>query len=214
MAAGARLEAMRRRVRLSRMAVWTVIAAGPIAPCVAVASTPTTVAAAPASKPTAMRTATAATDPRGYAQVFVGAWLRSSTDDATSAQAGLAQAMAPDVELPDPAADAQSAPGSVTAVRSARAVRDHRQVPAVLGQQQLPQRDRGSTGSNWRSTSGAPDGTSRPATSPTTGSVPAGRRPGANPCNCVRGRTFGAGGGVDGAVHGRCPSAVGYYVGA
>lgn len=120
MAAGARLEAMRRRVRLSRVAVWTVIAAGPIALCVAVASTPTTVAAAPAAKPTTMRTATAATDPGGYAQMFVGAWLRSSANDETSAQARLAQSMAPDVELPDPAADAQSAPQSVTAVRSAQ----------------------------------------------------------------------------------------------
>ncbi|MGW7410216.1 conjugal transfer protein [Streptomyces sp. NPDC054833] len=120
MAAGARLEAMRRRVRLSRLAVWTVIAAGPIALCVAVASTPTTVAAAPAAKPTAVRTAAAAVDPGGYAQVFVGAWLRSSADDATSAQARLAQSMAPDVELPDRAADAHSAPGSVAAVRSAQ----------------------------------------------------------------------------------------------
>jgi hypothetical protein len=120
MAAGVRLEAMRRRVRLSRVAVWTVIAAGPIALCVAVASTPTTVAAAPAAKPTAVRTATSAADPGGYAQLFVGAWLRSSADDETSAQARLAQSMAPDVELPDPAADAQSAPQSVTAVRSAQ----------------------------------------------------------------------------------------------
>ncbi|MFI9283215.1 conjugal transfer protein [Streptomyces sp. NPDC053076] len=120
MAAGARLEAMRRRVRLSRVAVWTVIAAGPIALCVAVASTPTTVAAAPAAKPTAVRTATSAADPGGYAQVFVGAWLRSSANDETSAQVRLAQSMAPDVELPDPAADAQSAPQSVTAVRSAQ----------------------------------------------------------------------------------------------
>ncbi|MFF5188669.1 conjugal transfer protein [Streptomyces sp. NPDC000345] len=120
MAAGARLEAMRRRVRLSRVAVWTVIAAGPIALAVAVASTPTTVAAAPAPKPTAVRTATSATDPGGYAQVFVGAWLRSDANDETSAQARLAQSMAPDVELPNPAADAQSAPQSVTAVRSAQ----------------------------------------------------------------------------------------------
>ncbi|MBW8800084.1 MAG: conjugal transfer protein [Streptomyces sp.] len=120
MAASARLEAMRRRVRLSRVAVWTVIAAGPIALCVAVASTPTTVAAAPAAKPTAVRTATSAADPGGYAQVFVGAWLRSSANDETSAQARLAQSMAPDVELPDPATDAQSAPQSVTAVRSAQ----------------------------------------------------------------------------------------------
>ncbi|MCX5251937.1 conjugal transfer protein [Streptomyces sp. NBC_00201] len=120
MAAGARLEAMRRRVRLSRVAVWTVIAAGPVALCVAVASTPTTVAAAAAAKPTAMRTASDAADPGGYAQVFVGAWLRSSADDETSAQARLAQSMAPDVELPDPVADAQSAPQSVTAVRSAQ----------------------------------------------------------------------------------------------
>ncbi|WP_306192036.1 conjugal transfer protein [Streptomyces sp. MK5] len=120
MAAGARLEAMRRRVRLSRVAVWTVIAAGPVALCVAVASTPTTVAAAPSAKPTAVRTATAATDPGGYAQVFVSAWLRSDANDETSAQARLAQSMAPDVELPDPAADAHSAPQLVTAVRSAQ----------------------------------------------------------------------------------------------
>ncbi|MGV9248740.1 conjugal transfer protein [Streptomyces sp. NPDC003710] len=120
MAAGARLEAMRRRVRLSRVAVWTVIAAGPIALCVAVASTPTTVVAAPATEPTAVRTATAATDPGGYAQVFIGAWLRSDANDETSAQARLAQSMAPDVELPDLAADAQSAPQAVTAVRSAQ----------------------------------------------------------------------------------------------
>lgn len=55
MAAGASLKAMRRRVRLSRLAVWTVIAAG----LVALASTPSTVAAAPAT-PTTVRTV----DPR------------------------------------------------------------------------------------------------------------------------------------------------------
>ncbi|MCI3273349.1 conjugal transfer protein [Streptomyces cylindrosporus] len=120
MAAGARLEAMRRRVRLSRLAVLTAIAAGPVALCVAIASTPTTVQAAVPAQPTAVRTATAAADPGGYAQLFVGAWLRSDANDATSAQARLAQSMAPDVELPDPAADAQSAPQSVTAVRSAQ----------------------------------------------------------------------------------------------
>ncbi|MEU3281420.1 conjugal transfer protein [Streptomyces antibioticus] len=118
-AAGARLEAMRRRVRLSRMAVWTVIAAGPIALCVAVASSPTTVEAATPAKPASVRT-TAAVDPGGYAQLFVSAWLRSSADDTTTAQARLAQSLAPDVELPDPHADAQPAPQSVTAVRSAQ----------------------------------------------------------------------------------------------
>ncbi|MFB7576250.1 conjugal transfer protein [Streptomyces sp. NPDC056165] len=120
MAAGARLEAMRRRVRLSRVAVWAVIAAGPIALCVAVASAPTTVQAATPAKPTAVRTAAVAADPGGYAQLFLSAWLRSSADDATSAQARLAQSMAPDVELPDPASAAQSKPQSVTAVRSAQ----------------------------------------------------------------------------------------------
>ncbi|MBC7270114.1 MAG: conjugal transfer protein [Streptomyces sp.] len=118
LAGGARLEAMRRRVRLSRWAVWTVIAAGPVALAVAVASTPTTVEAATAAKPTAVRTAAAAADPAGYAQLFVSAWLRSSADDATTAQARLAQSMAPDVELPSPAAGAQPRPASVTAVRS------------------------------------------------------------------------------------------------
>ncbi|MFD7879039.1 conjugal transfer protein, partial [Streptomyces sp. NPDC059766] len=47
-------------------------------------------------------------------------WLRSSADDATSAQARLAQSIAPDVELPSPAAGAHSSPQSVTAVRSAQ----------------------------------------------------------------------------------------------
>ncbi|MFF2132346.1 conjugal transfer protein [Streptomyces olivochromogenes] len=120
MAAGARLESMRRRVRLSRLAVLTAIAAGPVALCVAVASTPTTVQAATPSKPAAVRTAAVAADPGGIAQLFVSVWLRSSADDATSAQARLAQSMAPDVELPAPAAGAQSKPESVTAVRSAQ----------------------------------------------------------------------------------------------
>ncbi|MFF5303534.1 conjugal transfer protein [Streptomyces sp. NPDC013161] len=122
MAAGARLEAMRRRVRLSRLAVWTVIAAGPVALALALAlvSTPTTVEAATPAKPTSVRTVAATGQPGGYAQVFVSAWLRSSADDATSAQARLAQSLAPDVELPDPAAGAQPAPLSVTAVRSAQ----------------------------------------------------------------------------------------------
>ncbi|MGW7715551.1 conjugal transfer protein [Streptomyces chartreusis] len=119
-AAGARLEAMRRRVRLSRVAVWTVIGAGPIALGVAIASPPTTVEAATSPKPTAaVRSTAVAADPAGYAQLFVYAWLRSSADDATSAQARLAHSMAPDVELPDPAR-AQSTPASVTAVRSAQ----------------------------------------------------------------------------------------------
>ncbi|MGW7243870.1 conjugal transfer protein [Streptomyces sp. NPDC054804] len=122
MAAGARLEAMRRHVRLSRVAVWTVIAAGPIALCVAVASTPTTVQAATPDKPTAVRSTAAGnpSGPGGYAQLFLSAWLRSSAGDETSAQARLAHSMAPDVDLPEAAADAQSAPQSVTAVRSAQ----------------------------------------------------------------------------------------------
>jgi hypothetical protein len=122
MAAGARLEAMRRRVRLSRMAVWAVIAAGPIALGVAVASTPATVEAATPAKPApTVRTAEEVGDPAaGYAQLFVRSWLRSRADDATSAQARLVHSMAPDVELPAPTADTQSAPESVTAVRSAQ----------------------------------------------------------------------------------------------
>ncbi|OQD51775.1 conjugal transfer protein [Streptomyces phaeoluteigriseus] len=120
MAAGARLEKMRRRVRLSRLVLFTAIAAGPAALGVAVLSGPTTVAAAPSDKPAAVRSAAAAADPAGYAQVFVDAWLRSSADDANSAQARLAQSLAPDVDLPDPVASAQQVLAAVTAVRSAQ----------------------------------------------------------------------------------------------
>ncbi|MEU9272466.1 conjugal transfer protein [Streptomyces sp. NPDC048251] len=119
MAAGARLEKMRRRVRLWRLALFTAIAAGPVALGVAVVSGPTTVAAFPSDKPTPVRTAAAAVDPAGYAQVFVDVWLRSSAD-ADSAQARLAQSLAPDVDLPDPLAGAQPKPATVTAVRSAQ----------------------------------------------------------------------------------------------
>ncbi|MFF9171835.1 MULTISPECIES: conjugal transfer protein [unclassified Streptomyces] len=120
MAAGARLESMRRRVRLSRAAVLTAIAAGPVALCVTVASTPTTVQADTATKPSTVRTAAAAADPGGYVQLFLSAWLRSSAGDETSAQARFAQSMAPHVDLPDPASDAHPAPQSVTAVRTAQ----------------------------------------------------------------------------------------------
>ncbi|MGX1542549.1 hypothetical protein [Streptomyces adustus] len=120
MVAGARLEAMRRCVRLSRVAVWTLIAAGPVALAVAVTSAPGEAEAAAVHRPAAMRTVAAAADPSGYAQVFLGAWLRSSAEDATSAQARLAQTMAPDVELPGPAAGARSAPESLMVVRSAQ----------------------------------------------------------------------------------------------
>src|SRR5690242_2455890 len=92
MAAGARLEAMRRRVRLSRLALWTVIATCPVALGIAIASTPATVEAATPAKPAAVRSAAAA-DPGGYAQLFVGAWLRSRADDTTSAQSRFAQSM-------------------------------------------------------------------------------------------------------------------------
>jgi hypothetical protein len=118
MAAGARLETMQRRVRLSRLALWTAIAAGPVALGVAITSTPATVEAATPAKPTAVRTTAVVTDPAGHAQLFIHAWLRSSTDDPTSAQARLAQSMAPGIELPEKAAHAQPVPQSVTAVRS------------------------------------------------------------------------------------------------
>ncbi|MET9993547.1 conjugal transfer protein [Streptomyces mutabilis] len=117
-AAGVELEKMRRRVRLSRLALFTAIAAGPVALAVAVASGPATATAAAPGRPAPVRTTPVAADPAGYAQLFLDAWLRSSADEADSAQARLAQSLAPDVALPDPAAGAQSKLRSVAAVRS------------------------------------------------------------------------------------------------
>ncbi|MGW1107920.1 conjugal transfer protein [Streptomyces sp. NPDC002540] len=118
MAAGVELERMRRHVRLSRLALLGAVATGPVALGVSVLSGPTTVVAAPAAKPATVRTAAVGADPAGYAQLFIGAWLRSSTDDAASAQARFAQSLAPDVDLPDPVAGAHPGPESVSAVRS------------------------------------------------------------------------------------------------
>ncbi|WP_257581568.1 conjugal transfer protein [Streptomyces sp. TLI_146] len=120
-AGGARLEVMRRRVRFSRLALWAAIASGPIALAVAVASSTPTVRAATPAQPAPSRSTTAAAEaaPAGYAQLFVSAWLRSTTSDPSSAQARLAQSMAPSVELPE-SAGAQAGPASVTVLRSAR----------------------------------------------------------------------------------------------
>jgi hypothetical protein len=118
--AGVRLERMHRRVRLSRLAVLAAVAAGPVALAVSVLSGPATVAAAPAHRPVTVRTAAGAADPAGYAQLFVGAWLRSSAHDAASAQARLAQSLAPGVALPELVRSAQARVESVTAVRSAQ----------------------------------------------------------------------------------------------
>jgi hypothetical protein len=109
---------MRRRVRLGRLGVWGAVAAGPIALAVAVATPATVVRAAPATKPTTVKT-TVSANPSGYATVFLGAWLRSRAGAETTAQARLAQSMAPDVDLPE-TTDAQPEPESVVAVRSAQ----------------------------------------------------------------------------------------------
>jgi hypothetical protein len=123
-AAGVELEKMRRRVRLSRLALFTAIAAGPVALAVAVASGPATAEAAVPNRPAPVRTAAVAADPAGYAQVFLDAWLRSRADEADSVQARLAQSLAPDVALPDPAAGAQPKLKSVTAVSSVQRDKD------------------------------------------------------------------------------------------
>ncbi|MEU5044554.1 conjugal transfer protein [Streptomyces griseorubiginosus] len=117
-AAGARLQQMRRRVRLGRLGVWAAVSAGPIALAVAVATPATVVRAVPATKPTTVK-ATVSANPSGYATVFLSAWLRSRAGAESTAQARLAQSMAPDVDLPG-TADAQPEPDSVVAVRSAQ----------------------------------------------------------------------------------------------
>ncbi|TXS61417.1 conjugal transfer protein [Streptomyces sp. me109] len=109
---------MRRRAHLSRLAAWTAIAAGPLALYVTITSVPTGAHAAPA-KAVPERPGAQRPDPAGFAQLFVGAWLRSSADDPATAQARLAQSMAPDVGLPDPVESAQPGPESVTATGSA-----------------------------------------------------------------------------------------------
>ncbi|MFE9882303.1 conjugal transfer protein [Streptomyces sp. NPDC005784] len=121
-AAGVELEKMRRRARVSRLILFTAITAGPVALGVAVMSRQATVAAAPSDETASVSVRTAATgaDPAGYAQLFVDVWLRSSADNASTAQARLAQSLAPGVDLPDRIAGVQSEPASVTAVRSVR----------------------------------------------------------------------------------------------
>lgn len=118
-AAGVVLERMRRHVRLGRLGVWAALAAGPLALAVAITSPPTVVQAA-TRKPPARSAQLSASDPKGYAELFLSAWLRSSADDDGSAQSRVAQLMAPSVALPQPARVAQSELSDVRSVRSAQ----------------------------------------------------------------------------------------------
>lgn len=117
-AAGVRLQRMRRRVQLGRMGVWAAVAAGPAALALALTTPATVVRAAPAPNPAPVKT-TVPANPSGYATVFLNAWLRSRAGAENTAQARLAQSMAPHVDLPR-TADAQPEPESVVAVRSAQ----------------------------------------------------------------------------------------------
>ncbi|GAA2418236.1 hypothetical protein GCM10010388_01240 [Streptomyces mauvecolor] len=118
MAAGVALARMARQVRLGRWGVWVALACGPLALAVAALPSPAApTAAAPAPSSSTVRTPAAA-DPSGYAELYLAAWLRSAASDESSAQARLAQAMAPSVALPQPAG-AQSVLERAVAVRSA-----------------------------------------------------------------------------------------------
>ncbi|MEU5436445.1 conjugal transfer protein [Streptomyces sp. NPDC020719] len=119
MAAGVALARMRRQVRLGRWGVWAALACGPLALVVAALPSPAATAAAATPAPPAgtVRTPVAA-DPSGYAELYLAAWLRSTSSDESSAQARLAQALAPSVALPRPTG-AQSVLERAVAVRSA-----------------------------------------------------------------------------------------------
>ncbi|MFF4189081.1 conjugal transfer protein [Streptomyces sp. NPDC001691] len=117
--AGVRLHRMRRQVRLGRWGLWAALACGPLALVAAALPSPagpTTAALAPS--PSTVRTVAVA-DPSGYAELFLAAWLRSTASDGGSAQARLAQSLAPSVPLPQPAA-APSGLERTVAVRSAQ----------------------------------------------------------------------------------------------
>ncbi|WP_246033318.1 conjugal transfer protein [Streptomyces hundungensis] len=119
MAAGVALARMRRQVRLGRWGVWVALACGPLALAAAAMPSPdASAAAAPAPSSSTVRTP-AATDPSGYAELYLAAWLRSTGSDENSAQARLAQALAPSVALPRPEG-AQPVLERAVAVRSAQ----------------------------------------------------------------------------------------------
>ncbi|MCT9093510.1 conjugal transfer protein [Streptomyces sp. ASQP_92] len=119
MAAGVALARMHRQVRLGRWGVWVALACGPLALAAAALPSPAApAAAAPAPSSSTVRTPAAA-NPSGYAELYLAAWLRSASNDETSAQARLAQALAPSVPLPRPEG-AQPVLERAVAVRSAQ----------------------------------------------------------------------------------------------
>ncbi|MFI1169185.1 conjugal transfer protein [Streptomyces sp. NPDC020801] len=107
-----------RRTRLVRLAVWAAVAAGPLALIASCAHGQS--AAAPRLAPVTRADdhTEAAADPAGFAELFLGLWLRSGTGQDSPAARQL-HVMAPSVQPPT---WGERAPGveRLTAVRTAR----------------------------------------------------------------------------------------------
>ncbi|MFE3144330.1 conjugal transfer protein [Streptomyces scopuliridis] len=107
-----------RRTALVRMAVWATVATGPLALISSCARSDEVVRAQPAPAARAGDTGASSLDPAGYAELFLGLWLRGGSDEDGAAARQL-HAMAPSVQPPRwgehvPAAE------RLTAVRSLR----------------------------------------------------------------------------------------------
>lgn len=107
-----------RRTALVRMAVWATVATGPLALISSCARSDEVVRTQPVPAARAGDTGTSSPDPAGYAELFLGLWLRSGSDE-DGAAARQVHAMAPSVQPPlwgehVPAVE------QVTAVRSLR----------------------------------------------------------------------------------------------
>lgn len=105
-----------RGPRFTRIAIWTALAAGPLALAISLSAPKATVAqAAPA--PRASGSVRPPADPAGAAELFVELWLRADAADPDNATAAAVRALAPQTELPR---RPRSRAG--TAVTAARAV--------------------------------------------------------------------------------------------
>ncbi|WP_326615149.1 conjugal transfer protein (plasmid) [Streptomyces scopuliridis] len=88
-----------RRTALVRMAVWATVATGPLALISSCARSGEVVRTQPVPAARAGDTGASSPDPAGYAELFLGLWLRSGSDEDGAAARQL-RAMAPSVQPP------------------------------------------------------------------------------------------------------------------
>ncbi|MET9607047.1 conjugal transfer protein [Streptomyces sp. NPDC006512] len=124
---------------MTRVGLWTALAAGPLALAVALVLPRSTPAQA-APTPSVERSVQPTVDPAGAAALFVELWLRADASSTDSGAAGAVRSLAPDIELPKRPRAEGSVPSTTrtVAVRTSRTGEGWTVVVAAIADREAP----------------------------------------------------------------------------